>query len=459
MSTSASKNTLMRDLTQGSVTKQLLIFSGPLVLSGLLQMIYNMADMVIAGQFVGDIGLSAVSIGGDVLGLLTFVAMGFSSAGQVMISQYMGAGRRDQIRRLIGTMFTLLLGCALVMTVGCVVAREQILSLVNTPAESLSEARYYVTTCILGLVPIYGYNLVSAILRGMGNSKHPFVIIAIASVMNIALDLLFVGVFQMKAFGAALATVIAQTTSFLWALWFLYRNREHFGFDFKLKSFAVDREILGPFIQLGIPMMLQSAAVSFSRLYVVSWVNTYGVTASAVTGVGNKLSMFTGVVAHALSAAGGSMIGQCIGAEKYERVTRVLVISFLFNAVFSTVFSVATVLWPNVVFGMFTSDQSVLEMSLLYVPVAVVQNLGNTLRPPMFGLINGSGNSKLNLAVALLDGIVARIGLALLLGLVFQMGIQGFWYGDALAGTVPFFIGGVYYLSGKWKTNKYLIRS
>ncbi len=458
MAGAKAEKSLMRDLTQGSVTRQLLVFSAPLILSGLLQMVYNMADMVIVGQFVGDTGLSAVSIGGDVLGLLTFVAMGFSGAGQVMISQYMGAGRKDSIRRLIGTMFTLLLGCALVMTVGCALALEQILQLVNTPAEALGQARGYVFTCILGLIPIYGYNLVSAILRGMGNSKHPFYIISIASVLNIGLDLLFVAVWNMEAFGAALATVIAQGVSFLWALIFLYRRKEQFGFDFRPESFQVSREVVGPFIRLGIPMMLQSAAVSFSRLYVNSWVNSYGVTASAVTGVGNKLSMFTGVTAHALSTAGGSMIGQCIGAEKYERVSRVLVMSFLFNAVISTAFSVVTVLWPFTVFGMFTSDTSVLEMSLLYVPVAVVQNLGNTLRPPMFSLINGSGNSRLNLAVALLDGIIARIGLALLLGLTFGMGIQGFWYGDALAGTVPFFIGGAYYLSGKWKTRRYLIR-
>lgn len=146
----------------------------------------------------------------------------------------------------------------------------------------------YVVTCMIGLVFIYGYNLVSAILRGMGDSRHPFLFIAIASVLNAILDVVFVVSWDMEVFGAALATVIGQAVSFLCALMILYRRRAEFLFDFRPKSFRITRDTLLPLISLGIPMSIQSAAVSISRVYVNSWVNSYGVIASAVSGMGHK---------------------------------------------------------------------------------------------------------------------------------------------------------------------------
>ena len=452
------KDTMINDLTTGSVPKQLIIFATPLLLSGFLQTAYNMVDMVIVGNYVNKSGLAAVSIGADVLHLLTFIAMGFSSAGQVIISQYVGAGRHEQISKLIGTLFTFLLSCALIMTVGCLAFTDNILRWVNTSEDAFDYAHSYVFVCILGLFFIYGYNLVSAILRGMGDSKHPFIFIATAAILNIILDYLFVAKLNMATLGAALATVIGQGVSFIWALCFLYRRRDQFGFDFKPKSFRIDKEVFPPLIKLGIPMVLQSAAVSLSKLYVNSWVNSYGSVATAVTGVGNKLSTITNVFAQSLSTAGSSMMAQCIGAEKYDRVPRVLGTSFILNGVVSAMLSIAMYFFPTAIFGIFTDDPEVLAMSVIYVPVALLLYLSCIFRPPMFALISASGNSRLNLVIALLDGVIARIGFALLLGVTFDLGIKGFWYGDALAGFIPAIVGAIYYRSGKWKTRKYIIK-
>ncbi len=205
-----NNKTMARDLTQGSVTKLLLTFAFPLLCSNLLQTVYNMVDMVVVGHFVGKTGLSAVSIGGDVLGLLTFLVMGFSNAGQVILSQYIGAGRHDRVKGTIGTMFTLTFGMALVLSVACGLFLDRFLILMNTPEECLQYAWDYSFICILGLVFIYGYNLVSAILRGMGDSKHPLMFIAVATVVNLVLDLAFVAGLGMGPGGAALATVIAR---------------------------------------------------------------------------------------------------------------------------------------------------------------------------------------------------------------------------------------------------------
>ena len=448
---SKSSDSLIRDLTQGSVTRLLLIFAFPLLCSNLLQTVYNMVDMIVIGRFVGREGLSAVSIGGDVLHFLTFLVMGFSNAGQVILSQYIGAGNRERIRGTIGTMFTVTFICAVGLTIVCYFGLDAFLTAMNTPEECFDYARQYGLTCVLGLVFIYGYNLVSAILRGMGDSKHPFIFIAVATVVNLVLDLVFVAGLGMGPFGAALATVIGQAVSFLWALYYLYRHKEAFGFDFKPASFKPDPEVLPKLIKLGLPMILQSAAINFSMLFVNSYINGYGVVASAVTGVGNKLGSITAVVTNALSTAGSSMVGQNIGAGKYHRVPKIIGVSMVVDLAFAALLSFLTICFPRTIFGLFNDDPQVLDMAMTYIPVAVLLYVGFAMRSPFFALINGSGNAKLNLIVGLLDGVICRVGLAMLMGIAMGMGIMGFWLGNAFAGYMPFLIGGVYFLTGKWK--------
>jgi len=182
------------------------------------------------------------------------------------------------------------------------------------------------------------------------------------------------------------------------------------------------------------------------------------VVASALTGIGHKLATITNIIAQAFSTAGGSMIAQNIGAEKYERVPRVIGTSMVMDGIVSIALCAVTLLWPRVVFGLFTSEAAVLDMATIYLPVAVLTYLGAMFRGPMMSLINGSGNFKLNISIAVLDGILMRIGFAMFLGLVCNMGIKGFWYGDALSGFMPFVIGGAYYISGKWKTRSNIIK-
>ena len=442
---------IIRDLTTGSVPKTLLRFSLPLFLSGLLQMVYNMVDMIVVGRFVGTRGLSAVSIGGEVLMLITFVAMGFSNAGQILISRFVGENRRDKVGEMVGTLFTLLMSLAVIIMVIFLFSYKAIISWLNTPEDIWEYTRQYSVTCVYGIVFIYGYNLVSAILRGMGDSKHPFMFIAIASVINVILDILFVGPLGMGPLGAALATVIGQAVSFLFALRLLFKNREQIGFDFKPAHFRLYRSVTGQLISLGIPMVIQSAAVTFSMLFVNSYVNTYGTVAVAVTGVARKLESMIGVVSQAISSAGGAMIAQALGAGKVKRVPKVVFNALWIVAIPASIFALITYFKPQWLFGLFSSDPEVLTMAISYIPVAMIQYLGATLRPANFALINGSGNSRLNLMVALLDGILCRIGMALLLGVAAGMGIMGFWLGNAMAGLVPFLIGGTYLLSGAWK--------
>ncbi len=454
-----AKEKLIRDFTSGSVPKQLLRFATPLLLANLLQVVYNMADMVIVGQVMGSVGLSAVSVGGDVSSFLTFVAMGFSNAGQIIISQYIGAGQREKVGSFVGTMFTFLSCCALVLSLVCLIFREGILGLMNTPAASWDEALAYSTVCMVGLVFIYGYNMVSAVLRGMGDSKHPFVFITLAALMNIVLDLVLVWGLKMGAMGAAIATVFSQGFSFVCCVVFLWRSRHQLDFEISLSDFLhPKKEYLASLTKLGVPMAIKSASIHFSKLFVNSWINSYGVAVSAMAGIVNKLSSVSNLISNSVNAAGASMVGQNVGAQKYERVPRIMLTCFSFALCSSVLLSLAVLLFPQVVFGLFTDEAAVMAIAMEFKPVAVLLFLGSACRAPMNALINGSGNHKVNFATAILDGLVMRIGLGVLLGLVLQMEYIGFWLGDALAGFTPLWIGLVYYFSGSWKTRKYVIK-
>ena len=441
---------MIRDLTEGSIPKLLLSFTLPLLLSNALQAVYNIVDMIVVGQVLGGTGMSAVSIGGEVLHFLTFLSIGFSNAGQILIARLVGEKREDDIRKMIGTIFTFLFVVAAAVSVLCIVFRHGILTVLNTPKESYPDALDYVTTCAAGLVFIYGYNIVSAILRGMGDSRRPFLFISIAAVLNIVLDVLFVAYLGMGVFGAALATVLGQGTSFLFSIVFLYRRRDAFHFDFRPESFRMDPASRTALLRLGIPMAIQSASVNFSKMLVTSWINSYGVINSAVAGIFNKLSTVINVVGAAFNATGGAMMSQNLGARRYDRVKGILGWVLLFGASISSVFSLILVLFPTQVFELFTRDSAVLLAAPVIILPCVVNFFGTAVRTMGFAMVNGSGNSRLNLLVALTDGIIARIGISALLGFAAGLGCLGFWLGDALAGYLPFLIGTGYYLSRRW---------
>lgn len=452
-----STQTQIRDFTSGNVSRQLIVFAWPLFLSNLLQVVYNMVDMIVVGNVMGKAGLSAVSVGGDLAHLLTFVAMGFSNAGQVIIAQYIGAKKREKIGTFIGTMSSFLLICAVVLSVAGLLGQDYLLSWMNTPTEAYGEAKRYAVISMIGLVFIYGYNTVSAIMRGMGDSKHPFIFISIAAVLNLILDIVLVAVFKMGAAGAALATVISQAVSFLSCVWFLYKRRGEFELNIHASAFTHwNREMLADLVKLGVPMAIKTASIQVSKLFVNSWVNGYGVAVSAFAGVVNKIAGVANLISMAMNAAGSTMVGQNLAAGQYGRVKKIMRDIGVITAVVALIMTVCFALFPEQIIGLFTEegDADVLAMARGFVPIAALLFFGSSARAIMNSLLNGSGNYRVNFATAIFDGVVMRIGLAVLFGLVLDMRHYGFWLGDALAGFTPFFIGVVFYFSGSWKKAK-----
>ncbi len=453
-----AEKTMINNLTEGSVARKLISFSLPFIAANALQIVYNIVDMVIVGNFVGAEALSGVSVGGDLLNFCTLMGMGIANAAQVMIAQGVGKGDRESIKHTIGTLFSSLTIGAIIIGGLAMIFTPQLLGLLNCPEDAFAQATSYCAVCFWGMIFIYGYNAVSAVLRGMGDSRRPLVFITIAAVFNLLLDLLFVGVFKWESAGAALATILGQALSLIISVVYLYRKREAFGFDFKPRSFAIRKEILIPLYKLGIPMSLQFAAISISMMFVNSLINAYGVAASAVTGVGNKLRQIVSIVTRSMATAGAAMIGQNLGARKPERVKKIVRISLAICLTTFFVLGTIFLIFPRQIFSLFNDSEAVLALAADQMFFCVVCMSSQALMAPFNAVVHGSDNSLLGLIMGMLNGIIARVGLALLFGNVMHMGLRGYWLGNAAAGYVTFFIAAAYYLSGRWKTRKLMVR-
>lgn len=447
----STQKTMGMDFTQGRIMPLLFRFFLPFLLANALNSLYNTVDTVIIGQFLGSYGIVAVSMGGKMLALYTHISTALAGAGQVFISQQIGARRRDELNSTIGTMFTEVIGISVLLAVFTLCFGEELLRLMNTPEESMASALSYLNITSIGLPLIFGYNAVSSVLRGMGDSKSPLLFIAIATVMNIVLDIVFIMAFDMGVAGTALATVIGQGASLLFSVVLLYRKRDKFGFDFRLKSFAVDTAKLRVLLRLGVPMALRTVFIICTQMYMLSFVNTYGLIASAAYNVADKIYHLSNIVSMSVREAGGTIVAQNIGAGRQDRVKEtvrcVAVVSFAAAGVLSAM----SLLFPLTIFSLFTSDPAVLEQARSFMPICCVVYILSAAIAPYEGVVSGTGNAKLSFLAGILDGVVCRVAFGMLFGKYLGWGAPGFFMGDALARIGVVTVGAIYYHSGAWK--------
>ncbi len=447
---------ISRDFTKGNIVWQLLMFTLPFMASNALQVLYSTIDMVIVGKYVGTPGLSAVSQSSQILSFATMVCLGFSNAGQVLISQALGAGKRKEINEIIGTLFGMILGMGLFLSCAILLARQWIMSVMNIPAESWEMAADYMIICGGGLVFTAGYNMVSAALRGMGDSRRPFLFIGIASFVNLILDILFTGMLGFGVAGAAWATIIGQAVSFLFSIYYLYRSREAFGFDFRRKSFIPRKKYVKMIAELGTPMAIQSGCINLSMLFVNAMVNNVGVVASATFGVGVRIDDIINKISQGLQFAAMPMISQNIAAGGRKRSRQVVWFVWLFAFVLMAFFIAVYYVFGRQLFMLFSDDTKVHDMSATFIRAILWMFPAMSIMRGSNAFIQGIGNAKLSMVLALLDGVVLRIGLSWLFGIVLDWGFFGFVLGYGLAPYGCAVPGMIYFLSGVWQRRKVL---
>ena len=447
---------LAKDFTVGSLPRMLFWLTLPFMASNALQVLYSTIDMIIVGKYVNTAGLSAVSQSSQILNFATMICLGFSSAGQVLVAQALGGGKRQETNRIIGTLFSLILGIGALFSVLFVCLRTPILHLLHMPAESFAMAEDYLLICGAGMIFTAGYNMVSAVLRGMGDSRRPLLFIAIASVINLALDILFTGIWGWGVAGAAYATVIGQAVSFLFSMWYLYRRREAFGFDFALRSFIPHRHYTGMILTLGTPMAIQSGFINLSMLFVNALINQVGVVASATFGVGIRIDDIVNKISQGIQYAALPIISQNIAAGQQDRARRAVYWTWLYSGVLTLFFMLLYVLFGRELFMVFSDDSAVHGMADTFIRAILWLFPALAVMRGTSSFIQGIGNAKLGMVLALLDGVILRIGLSWLFGIVFEMGFYGFVLGYALAAYGCAIPGFIYFVSGRWKRRRTL---
>ncbi|MCD8023819.1 MAG: MATE family efflux transporter [Lachnospiraceae bacterium] len=444
------------DLTEGSILRGLLVFAVPIVLTNIIQQFYSLVDLMVVGQFVGSTGTAGVSSGGEIADLVTPVATAFASAGQIYIAQLVGAKQIAQTKKSAGTLITLMLLMSLVFMVITLVFCTPILKLINCPEEAFDQARAYMLITAFGMPFIYGYNAVCGILRGMGESRRPLIFISVAAVTNIVLDVILVAVFKLEAAGTAVATTMAQVGSFVAAFYFMYKHKENFDFELKLSYFKIDPHSAEVILKQGLPQAIRSMLVRFSLLWVNANINSYGLTATATNGVGNKLQKFLDVFTTGLNQASSAMVGQNLGAKKQDRASKTVWCTLRCTLVVATCLTAMSLLIPRQVFGIFTKDEAVLEMGVFYMHMLIAHFFCSAVVTAFQSMVLGSGYASMNFMIGILDGVICKVGLSLIFVNIFNMGVYGYFWAVGFSRALPAVICFIFFMSGKWKTRKLL---
>ena len=440
------------DLSKGNVVRQLILFALPFLVSSIVQSLYNVADMLIVGNFSGTASMSGVNIGGQVTFILTNIVVGLCSGGTVLIAQYLGAKRQQDMKDTIATLMSTLLAAGAVITIVMLILKNQVLVLIKTPAESFDEASRYLTVTVIGIIFIFGYNVLAAVMRGMGDSKRPFYFVLVACVTNIFLDLLLVAGFRMGAFGAAVATVFSQALSMILCIGYMVKN--DFIFDFKPSSFRFHKEKMSLIVKIGLPAAIQNGITSFSFLIITALVNTIGgVNASAAVGVVGKFNGFAIMPAVAMGSSIATMCAQNIGAGQWDRATKTCRVGTLIAVGCSYIIFVLVQLFPQPILEMFDNNPDMIRSGVEYFRTFSFDYLLVPLCFSINGLYIASGHTTFSLINSILSSVALRIPASILFGSVFGMGIMGVGLGAPIASLGSLLLIIWFYFSGKWREN------
>ena len=353
-----------KDLTTGSVFKTIASFSLPFLLSYFLQTLYGMADLFIIGQFNGVESTTAVSIGSQVMHMITVMIVGLAMGTTVIIGQAIGAKAQEKVSAAISNTIILFLLLSIVATAVLLLLVHPIVAVMSTPAEAVSGTVSYLTICFIGIPFITAYNVISSIFRGLGDSKSPMYFIAIACVVNIALDFFFIGGLHMGAAGAALGTTLSQTCSVIISLIVILRKKNEVVFS--LKNLRPDRKVMGSLLKIGSPVAFQDGFIQIAFLVITVIANKRGLNDAAAVGIVEKIISILFLVNSTMLSTVSALCAQNIGAGKHRRAKQTLKYSILITTVFGLLSIIVMQLAPEPFIGLFTADSEVIRMGAQY---------------------------------------------------------------------------------------------
>lgn len=353
-----------KNLTTGSVLKNIIVFSLPYILSYFLQTLYGLADLFIVGQFDGTASITAVSIGSQVMHMLTVMIVGLAMGTTVAIGRAVGENNKDKITHLIGNTITIFLLGAVVVTVILLLLVNPIISIMSTPLEAVEATVGYLIICFIGIPFITAYNVLSSIFRGLGDSKNPMYFIAVACVANIALDYLFIGTFHMGAKGAALGTTLSQTLSVIVALITIIRRKT--GLKLHKSHLLPKKEIIAPVLKVGFPIALQDGFIQITFLLITIFANRRGLNDAAAVGIVEKLISMMFLVPSSMLSAVSAIDAQNLGANKPKRANKTLGYAIMITVGFGIIMVIISMLFAPNIIALFGDNEAVIQAGSQY---------------------------------------------------------------------------------------------
>ncbi len=438
----------MKKMTEGNEARLILSFSIPLLLGNVFQQLYSTVDAIVVGFGVGKAALAAIGVSFPIIFLMISIVAGICMGTGILLSQYYGAGDTVRLRKAMHTSYVFLFYASIVATVAGIFLADPVLRLIGTPADTIDDARLFLQITFASMVFVFGYNATTSVMRSLGDSKNPLYFIAISSLLNVALDILFVLGFGWGIAGAAWATFISQAVAFFISLVFLQRSK-HTVFRISWKELRIDRIELSKILRLSTPTALQMGLVSLSFIAMTGLITPFGTDVIAGYTMASRLDSFAVLPAMTLSIAISTFVGQNMGANKPERVRKGLNATLAIGIGISVAISLLFIFVPRQLLGLFLNDQTVINYGAEYL---VIVSSFYALFAAMFtltGVLRGAGAVGFSMIATVVAVWVARIPASWILSSF--IGPAGIWWGIPIGWLVGLAMVLAYYLSGRWK--------
>ncbi|WP_096272943.1 MATE family efflux transporter [Paucisalibacillus globulus] len=433
------------DFTQGNIWRQLIVFSGPILLANLLQTSYQLIDSLWVGNLLGANALGAVAVSGTLIFTVLAFIIGLNNAALTILSQQKGRKNQDGLKRYLNAFVVLLTVMSVSLGVTGFVFAEQLLRLLGTPSEILGLAKSYLQINFLGMIFLFGYNFISTVLRALGDSKTPLQFVSIAVLLNLVLDPLFISVFDLGVEGAAYATIISQGFAFLYGIFHVLRK--------KLAPFTVPRlpkwEEIKLILHLGIPSGLQMSVISAGSAAIMSVVTSFGPSVVGGFGAAQRLDSIIMLPAHALGTAVGSMSGQNIGVKNWGRVNKIAKYGVIYNFTVMVFIGLLVVLLAEHAVRLFIQEEEAVSFAATYLKIIALCYPFLGINFILNGVVRAAGAMYQVLILNIISFWILRYPLTFLFS---------HWFGEngiALGMGVSFMISSIfaymYFKFGKWR--------
>ncbi|MBE5876575.1 MAG: MATE family efflux transporter [Lachnospiraceae bacterium] len=443
------------DMTTGPIMKLVLLFALPICIGNILQQLYNTVDTLIVGNFCGSISLAAVGTSAQPVEMLLCIFLGLGTGVSILISQYTGSGDMEKLKDVAATATSFLYLCAIPVSILGLFIGPLILKLMQVPDDTWNASVAYIRIIFLGTLGNMGYNMNAGILRGLGDSRSSLLFLLISCIINIVLDLLFIGVFHMDVTGAALATIIAMFASWIFSIYYIRRKYPELEFTFLPKK--LDKSILKSIISVGLPLGLNNSIYSVGHILMQSLINMQGSTFMAACAVATKLTGISNVAISSLSSAATTFSGQNFGAKNYTRLRQGSIRIPLFSGIITCTAGLFFTYFSRPILSLFNDDPAVLNMAVHYIRIVLPFTWAYAVFNGIICFVNGLGEVRYPTVVNILMLWAVRIPCA--------YAIAYFIDGTYVMASIPisFFFGMIsmflFFLTKRWREIKNLAQA